>query len=48
MFLNASRLRDRLAVRRSRRIAHADLMRLDDHQLEDIGFNRADVDIRYG
>ncbi|MEM7711859.1 MAG: DUF1127 domain-containing protein [Pseudomonadota bacterium] len=30
-----------------RRLIHRDLSRLDERTLEDIGLNRADVDIRY-
>jgi len=33
---------------RARRATYADLARLDERSLEDIGFNRADVDIRWG
>ncbi|MEM7490945.1 MAG: DUF1127 domain-containing protein [Pseudomonadota bacterium] len=33
---------------RRRRTVRRDLERLDDRSLEDIGFNRADVDIRFG
>jgi uncharacterized protein YjiS (DUF1127 family) len=32
----------------ARRSTRRDLIRLDDRALEDIGFNRADVDIRFG
>lgn len=32
----------------ARRAAYRDLTRLSERQLEDIGLNRADVDVRYG
>ncbi|MGB3553921.1 MAG: DUF1127 domain-containing protein [Jannaschia sp.] len=37
-----------LADRFSRRAIRRDLYRLDERSLEDIGLNRADVDIRFG
>ncbi|TFL19156.1 DUF1127 domain-containing protein [Jannaschia formosa] len=41
-------LRNVLRAARARRATYADLIRLDERSLEDIGFNRADVDIRWG
>lgn len=38
----------RLAERAARRRTHRALARLDERGLEDIGLNRADVDIRWG
>ena len=41
-------LRARLHARAARRRVHRALNRLDGRSLEDIGMNRADVDIRWG
>ncbi len=37
-----------LARRSARRATRQALLRLDERSLEDIGFNRADVDMRFG
>jgi uncharacterized protein YjiS (DUF1127 family) len=37
-----------LARWQTRRAIRRDLARLDERTLTDIGFNRADIDIRYG
>lgn len=41
-------LRQTLSDWQRRRAVHRDLSRLDERTLEDIGFNRADVDIKFG
>ncbi|WGH79365.1 DUF1127 domain-containing protein [Jannaschia ovalis] len=44
----AAALSGKLADWSRRRAVRRDLYRLDERSLEDIGFNRADVDIRFG
>ncbi|MEM8850618.1 MAG: DUF1127 domain-containing protein [Pseudomonadota bacterium] len=41
-------LRRTLSYWQARRAVRRDLSRLDDRTLEDIDFNRADVDIKFG
>jgi uncharacterized protein YjiS (DUF1127 family) len=41
-------LRSLIAERAHRRATYRALTRLDERSLEDIGFNRADVDMRFG
>ncbi|UWQ22538.1 DUF1127 domain-containing protein [Jannaschia sp. W003] len=41
-------LRARWADRTARRTTRRALLSLDERQLEDIGLNRADVDVRFG
>ncbi|PWJ22528.1 DUF1127 domain-containing protein [Jannaschia seohaensis] len=41
-------LRNAIRARRLRRSTYAALARLDDRSLEDIGFNRADIETRFG
>ena len=41
-------VRSILAERAGRRATYKALARLDERSLEDIGMNRADVDIRFG
>jgi uncharacterized protein YjiS (DUF1127 family) len=47
MFIRST-LRRFLLERANRRATHTALSRLDERSLEDIGFNRADVDMRFG
>ena len=44
----AAALSGSLAEWTRRRAVRRDLRRLDERSLEDIGFNRADIDIRFG
>ncbi|MEM7644102.1 MAG: DUF1127 domain-containing protein [Pseudomonadota bacterium] len=41
-------LRQSFSDWQSRRVVRRDLYRLDERSLEDIGLNRADVDIKFG
>ncbi|MEM8825197.1 MAG: DUF1127 domain-containing protein [Pseudomonadota bacterium] len=41
-------LREAFSDWQRRRVVHRDLSRLDERTLEDIGFNRADVDMKFG